>query len=152
MLLGLDHGAWIEEGALLGCPYPRRDRSLTELSRRGVSVLVNLHERPHDPDRLKRHGLSEIHLPLRDFAAPSPEQIERGVAAIVEARRAGKVVAVHCGGGFGRTGTLLACYLIRRHGLGATEAIERIRGVRPGSVETRGQAEAVHAFARRQAR
>jgi atypical dual specificity phosphatase len=152
LLLGRDRGDWIEEGSLLGCPYPRRDRSLAELSERGVSLLVNLHERQHDPVRLKHHGLTEVHLPLRDFAAPSPEQIERGVAAIVEAQGAGEVVAVHCGGGFGRTGTLLACYLIQRHGLDAAEAIQRVRKARPGSVETREQAEAVEAFAWRQAR
>jgi atypical dual specificity phosphatase len=117
-----------------------------------VGVLVNLHERPHDPVRLKRHGLTEIYLPLRDFAAPSPEQIERGVAAIVGARDAGETVAVHCGGGFGRTGTLLACYLIHRHGSDAAGAIRRVRRARPGSVETGEQVEAVEAFARRRAR
>lgn len=152
LLLGLDRGDWIEEGSVLGCPYPRRDRSLAGLADRGVGLLVNLHERAHDPDRLKSHGLTEVHLPLRDFTAPSPEQIERGVAAIVEARDVGEAVAVHCGGGFGRTGTLLACYLIHRHGLDAPEAIERVRRARPGSVETHGQVEAVEMFARRRDR
>ena len=52
---------------------------------------------------------------------------------------------MHCGGGLGRTGTLLACYLVRQ-GLPAAEAIERVRAVRPGSVETRQQAQAVHAY------
>lgn len=51
--------------------------------------------------------------------------------------------------GLGRTGTLLACYLVRREGLDAGEAIVRVRRIRPGSVETREQAQAVEAFALR---
>lgn len=145
-----DRGSWVEVGAVLGCAYPRTERALSRLAEQGVRVLVNMHERAHDPRRLERHGLREIHLPVRDFAAPLPDQIERGVSAILEARAAGEVVAVHCGGGLGRTGTILACYLVRSIGLGADEAIDRVRAFRPGSVETRAQNEAVRAYTRRQ--
>lgn len=148
MLLRIpDRGTWAADG-ILGCAYPRSDRALAALSRQGVSLLVNLHERPHDPRRLERHGMRELHLPVRDFHAPSPDQIERGVDALVTARASGEVAAVHCGAGLGRTGTLLACYLVCTDGIGATEAIERIRGIRPGSVETSRQEEAVETMAR----
>src|SRR5918998_3333116 len=79
-----DRGAWVAPG-VLGCAYPRTDRALAALSGGGVRLLVNLHGRPHDPARLARHGLREVHLPVADFSAPSPEQIERGVGAILEA-------------------------------------------------------------------
>jgi atypical dual specificity phosphatase len=144
-----DRGTWVEDRAVLGCAYPRTERALSGLAERGVRVLVNLHERAQDPRRLERHGLREIHLPVRDFVAPSPEQIRRGVDAILEARVAGEIVAVHCGGGLGRTGTLLACYLVRSKGMVAEEAIHRVCAFRPGSVETRTQREAVAAYARR---
>ena len=150
MLLRIaDRGSWVEEGVVLGCAHPRTGRALSGLAEQGVRVLVNMHGRAHDPRRLERHGLREIHLPVRDFASPSPEQIERGVGAILEARAAGEAAAVHCGGGLGRTGTLLACYLVRSRGLGAAEAIDRVRACRPGSVETRAQNEVVEAYARR---
>ena len=150
MLFGLtDRGAWVAPG-VLGCAYPRTERALAALSGGGVRLLVNLHERPHDPARLARHGLKEVHLPVRDFDAPSPCQIERGVGAILGTLAAGEAAAVHCGGGLGRTGTLLACYLARGEGLGAGEAIWRVRSLRPGSVETAAQAAAVEAWARRQ--
>ncbi len=134
-----DRGSWVAEG-VLGCAYPRTDRALEQLSRRGVRVLVNLHRRSHDPQRLARHGMREVHLPVKDFRAPSPAQIMHGVEKIREAheaREAGGVTAVHCGGGLGRTGTLLACYLVSEEAFNAGEAVEKVRFLRPGSVEIR---------------
>jgi len=146
--LVIDRGAWLEEGRLLGCAYPRREAAVAGLARQGVSVLINLHERAHDPARLARHGLEEVHLPVADFTPPSPAQVDCGVTAIAEALDAGQRVAVHCAGGRGRTGTLLACHLVLR-GLDPHAAIARVREARPGSVETRAQAAAVVAYARR---
>jgi atypical dual specificity phosphatase len=143
-----DRGGWVAPG-VLGCAYPRTERALAVLSGRGVRLLVNLHERPHEQARLGRHDLREVHLPVKDFAAPSPAQVERGVEAILGALAAGEAAAVHCGGGLGRTGTLLACYLASGEGYGGGEAIRRVRALRPGSVETAAQAAAVEAWARR---
>ncbi|NWV54479.1 DUS23 phosphatase, partial [Daphoenositta chrysoptera] len=48
----------------------------------------------------------------------------------------------------GRTGTLLACYLCRARRLPAGDAIREIRRLRPGSVETPEQEQAVIRFCR----
>jgi atypical dual specificity phosphatase len=80
--------------------------------------------------------LTELHLLVRDFTAPTLAQLERGIAAIEQAIANGRKVAVQCGAGLGRTGTLLACYLVNQ-GLGPDEALARVRAVRPGSVSTR---------------
>ena len=141
-----DRGTWVAPG-VLGYAYPRAEMALAALSASGVRLLVNLHENPHDPARLRRHGLREVHLPVRDFAAPAPEQVEHGVALIDGAVAAGESAAVHCGGGLGRTGTLLACYLASSEGLGAAEAIGRVRAMRPGFVETPAQLAAVRKWA-----
>ncbi len=144
----MSDSSWIERESLLACVYPRDDAALATLAAGGVTVLVNLHEQAHEPASLLRHGLTEVHLPVRDFTPPSPGQLDAGVAAIEEGLAEGKRVAVHCAGGLGRTGTLLACYLVSR---GATpdEAIARVRAARPGSVETAAQEAAVTAYARR---
>jgi atypical dual specificity phosphatase len=144
----VDRGTWLDDGRILACAYPRRAAALAALGDRGVTVLINLHERPHDPHRLRRFGMTELHLPVRDFAPPSPDQLASGVAAIRRAVANGAPVAVHCGGGLGRTGTLLACWLVAG-GASADNAIARVRAVRPGSVETADQVGAVEAFARR---
>jgi atypical dual specificity phosphatase len=147
-LARLKRVTWLDADRLAACRYPRSDSDLRALAERGVSLLVNLHERGHSPAQMQRFGLTELHLPVRDFTAPSLEQLERGVQALVTTVDAGERVAVHCGAGLGRTGTLLACYLVQR-GMAADEAIDDIRRLRPGSVETPEQVAAVHAFAKR---
>ena len=141
------NGTWLDDGQVLACAYPRQDVALAALAQQGISMLVNLHEHAHDPALLAPHGLIELHLPVADFTPPSPEQLEQGVAAIVQALATGQRVAVHCGAGLGRTGTLLACYLVQQ-GMEAEAAIDRVRAVRPGSVETAEQVAAVRAYAR----
>jgi atypical dual specificity phosphatase len=148
MGLRVDRGDWLLPGQLLGCAYPKREAALAGLAEQGITVLVNLHERPHDRQRLERHGLSSVQIPIRDFTAPMPEQLAQAVEAIDTEMARGQRVAVHRGGGLGRTGTVLACYLVSR-GASAEDAIRQVRQLRPGSIETRAQGEAIRAYAER---
>ncbi len=143
-----DRGTWLEEDRVLACAYPRNDDALAGLATQGISVVINLHERPHPAEGLARFGLTEVHIPVPDFTPPVPEQIDLGIRTIHEALAAGRRVAVHCGAGLGRTGTLLACYLVSR-GREPDAAIAEVRSVRPGSVETREQVLAVRDYAAR---
>ena len=55
-------------------------------------------------------------------------------------------LGVHCAMGRGRTGTLLACYLVAKEGYTAEQAIEETRKRRPHSIETRDQERVIHEF------
>lgn len=147
--LVVDPGTWIIPNRVLACANPRRSGALHTLAAQGISLIVNLHERPHPGARLQPFNLRQIHLPVADFTAPSEQTLDRGVAAIADAVRAGRKVAVHCGGGLGRTGTLLACYLVSE-GMAADAAIAQVRRLRPGSIETAAQAASVFAFEAKQ--
>lgn len=53
--------------------------------------------------------------PVRDQHAPGDNSVMRGIlGALDEAARRRKVVYLHCWGGKGRTGTAVACHLVRR--------------------------------------
>jgi atypical dual specificity phosphatase len=140
---------WLVPEKLGACVNPSvGERAAAELQTWRVGLLINLHERPDPVDLLSRLGAETLHLPVQNSDAPTQVQLDRGVTAIAEALARGTRVAVHCGAGLGRTGTLLAAYLVSQ-GCTADEAVNRVRGARPGSVETLEQEEAVHEFARR---
>ena len=54
----------------------------------------------------------------------------------------GCAVGVHCMAGRGRTGTMIACYLVSQ-GMSAEDAIAEVRRARPGSIQTEAQEQAV---------
>jgi atypical dual specificity phosphatase len=58
----------------------------------------------------------------------------------------GNAVAVHCRAGLGRTGTILACYLIWE-GMEALDALEAARRIQPNWVQSTQQAEFLEDFA-----
>lgn len=141
---------WIVPRQLAACVHPGAvAEALQTLQAEGIGLVVNLHERP-TADLLGPLGIREVHLPVRDLTAPTQVQLDQGVLAITEALAAGARVAVHCGAGLGRTGTLLAAYFVAS-GLGAEAAVARVRALRPGSVETAEQERAVAEFAARHA-
>lgn len=141
--------SWVTKPLLgaMACPQSRED--LGWLRDQGVEILVTLTEDAIRRDWIEDAGLLSVHVPVTDFSAPSAEQLERCVSTIQKANERGMGVAIHCAAGRGRTGTVLAAYLVAERGLPADDAIAQVRDARPGSIETDGQEEAVRAFAAR---
>jgi atypical dual specificity phosphatase len=148
---------WLIEGELAGCGRPGTGRGgdqrtldddLVWLRERGVLGLLTLTETPLAAEAVARYGFETLHLPVPDLSPPTPEQLMRALAFIDEQRMRGRTVAVHCLVGQGRTGTVLAAYLIRA---GATpeQALAELRARCPGAVENPSQEHALAAYAAR---
>ena len=66
------------------------------------------------PQEWQALGIEQIRLETRDIvAAPSQEQLKRGVNFILKYKQQGDCVYVHCKAGRSRSATLVACYLMQ---------------------------------------
>ena len=104
----------------------RLDEELTWLEEHGVGAVLSMTETPLAADTLAKHPLTVLHLPVPDMTPPTTGQLLCALAFIDEQHTLGKAVVVHCRMGQGRTGTVLAAYLIRG-GASAAEALRTVR-------------------------
>jgi atypical dual specificity phosphatase len=139
---------WVEKPHLAAMARPSGVDDLTWLRKQGIELLIALTEDPPRRDWVNDAGLMVMHVPVEDMEAPTQEQLDRCISAIERANSHGMGVAIHCGAGLGRTGVILAAYYVAR-GASAQNAIGKVRRLRPGSIETDEQAEAIVEFARR---
>ena len=145
---------WLIEGQLAGCSRPSGtrgetadlDADLARLRDRRIGAVLSLTEEPLPQDTLDRYGIEALHLPVPDMHALLPDELLIALEFIDRQQRADRAVAVHCLMGQGRTGCVLAAYRIRQ-GSSAEEAIEEVRRLCPGAIESSPQLRALGAFA-----
>ena len=114
-------------------------RDLEIVRREGIRAIASLTERPLDPKALREAGLVARHIPIEDFSVPTIDQAKEFCAFVDEHLERNEAVAVHCFAGLGRTGTLIACWLVRDASASARGILDSIRKIEPGFVQTAEQ-------------
>ncbi|XP_054351923.1 dual specificity protein phosphatase CDC14C [Pongo pygmaeus] len=96
-----------------------------------VTTIIRLNKRMYDAKRFTDAGFDHHDLFFADGSTPT-DAIVKGFLDICE--NAEGAIAVHCKAGLGRTGTLIACYIMKHYRMTAAETIAWVRICRPGLV------------------
>jgi len=139
-----------EGGQILFTPCPGSKTadlvsSIAQLKSAGANAIVTLMPTPELqsnhaaslPDVCQQYDLAWFHFPIEDDAAPAEEFAAAWTAhaaAVLQILADGGTIAVHCKGGSGRTGLMVAMLLIHR-GVPLINVIEQIQEIRPKSLQ-----------------
>ena len=96
-----------------------------------VQAVVRLNTPEYDSTALTSAGFGFVDLFFEDCTCPPPDVVAK---FMMIAEGLPGAIAVHCKSGLGRTGTLIALYIMQHYGFTAREAMGWLRIVRPGSV------------------
>jgi atypical dual specificity phosphatase len=141
----LPNFSWIEERVIAGASTPSTEEHFIFLKDKGIKAIINLREKIDYQASEELLAHFEInHLPIIDFSVPSMEQVMKFREICTKYHLEEKSLLVHCYAGCGRTGMMLAHWLMMRKKIDtAEEAIKEIRRLRSCSIETVEQEESV---------
>ncbi|XP_019475602.1 protein tyrosine phosphatase domain-containing protein 1 isoform X3 [Meleagris gallopavo] len=134
---------------------------IEQFERCGIKTIINL-QRPGEhascgnpleqesgftylPEAFMEAGIYFYNFGWKDYGVASLTTILDMVKVMAFALQEGRV-AVHCHAGLGRTGVLVACYLVFATRMTADQAILFVRAKRPNSIQTRGQLLCIREF------
>lgn len=142
---------WVLPDTLGGMGWPGVGRpqevELQAMANGGVTHLVTLTRTALPTPRPPDFGIEGHHFPIQDMGVPTMRAALRIASRVHEWVDGGGKVVVHCRGGMGRTGLVLAMTLVHM-GRSAEEAIREIRAVNRHYIQTAGQARFVHELER----
>lgn len=141
--MGYLNFSWLLEGALAGAEGPKSRRDLMFLKLNEITAIIRMEEQTISGEAVE---MADLYEPVPDFTAPRLDQIERMVRFIDEQIETWEhPIVVTCQAGLGRTGTILACYLVYV-GYTPANAVKLVREQRPGSIQTGDQEDAITKF------
>ena len=148
----LTNFSWLIENVLAGSGqvggwgYDEQLQSdLDSLCELGIKSVISLTESPLQTDLMEASDMAYFHLPIPDMHPPTLQDIIAFVQYVEKSLAEERPVLVHCSAGLGRTGTMLASYLVDK-GSNTANALAQVRAMRPGSVETPDQELAVYDY------
>ena len=139
-----DNFSWLIEGKLAGSAIPTSKEEVKWLQEEGVKSIVTIREVPLDEDWVDE--MKYLHVLSDDMGVPSFDDLKSSVDYIDKKIQNKEPVMVHCLAGLGRTGTILACYLIKYEKMSAVDAIQHIREKRHGSIQSFVQEEMIFQY------
>jgi atypical dual specificity phosphatase len=134
------------ENKLAGSAIPTSIDEVQWVKDQGVKSIVTVREEPLDDNWTK--DVNYLHVHSDDMGVPEFDNLVNAVDFIHNRITSNEPVMVHCLAGMGRTGTLLACYLIKYQKMSADDAIQKVREERPGSIQSFPQEEIIFQFAK----
>ncbi|CAK7301312.1 Protein tyrosine phosphatase domain-containing protein 1 [Vulpes lagopus] len=159
------YSSWVTEN-ILAMARPSTEllekyHLIEQFQSHGIKTIINL-QRPGEhascgnpleqesgftylPEAFMEAGIYFYNFGWKDYGVASLTTILDMVKVMTFALQEGKV-AVHCHAGLGRTGVLIACYLVFATRMTADQAIIFVRAKRPNSIQTRGQLLCVREF------
>ena len=139
-----DNFSWVIEGKLAGSAIPTSKDEVKWLQEEGVKSIVTIREVPLDEDWVDE--MKYLHVLSDDMGVPSFDDLKSSVDYIHKRIQNKEPVMVHCLAGLGRTGTILACYLIKYEKMSAIDAIQHVREKRHGSIQSFVQEEMIFQY------
>ena len=141
-----DNFSWILEKKLAGSAIPTSKEEVDWLKEEGVKSIVTIREEPLEEEWLE--DVNYLHIHSNDMGVPEFEDLINSVDFIHKRLENNEPVLVHCLAGMGRTGVILACYLVKYQNMSADEATQKVREERPGSIQSFPQEEIIFQFAK----
>ena len=139
-----DNFSWIIEEKLAGSAIPTSKEEIDWIKQEGVKSIVTIREEPLEDEWIK--DVNYLHVHSNDMGIPEFSDLVNSVDFIHQRITNEEAVMVHCLAGLGRTGTILACYLIKYEDMTAGDAIEKVRQERHGSIQSFSQEEIIFRF------
>ena len=141
-----DNFSWLIEDKLAGSAIPTSKDEVKWLQEEGIKSIVTIREEPLDDDWTS--NVNYLHVLSDDMGVPTFDDLKNSVDFIHDRIENNEPVLVHCLAGLGRTGTILACYLIKYQKMSAEDAIQHVRKKRHGSIQSFVQEELIFQYAK----
>ena len=132
-----DNFSWLIYGKLAGSAIPTSKDEINWVEEQGIKSIVTVREEPLDENWVE--DVKYLHVISNDMGVPEFSDLVNSVDYIHKRITEDEPVMVHCLAGLGRTGTILACYLIKYEDLRGGDAIEKARQERHGSIQSFSQ-------------
>jgi len=139
-----DNFSWIIEKKLAGSAIPTSKEEIDWVKQEGVKSIVTIREEPLEEEWLE--DVNYLHIHSNDMGVPEFDDLINSVDFLHQRITNDEPVMVHCLAGLGRTGTILACYLIKYEQMSADDAIQKVRNERHGSIQSFSQEEIIFRF------